>query len=77
MDSHDQDRHAIFASEADIDVDKFRAEDGAHVVVEMGDVDAGRIGRFDLRPQLRLDRLGVGVAAELGRRCARRSRRRR
>ena len=31
--------------------------------VEMGDVDAGRIGGFDLGAKLRLDRVGMRAAA--------------
>ena len=64
--AREQDRQVVVLPEPHIDLDEFGEEDRAHVIVEMGDVDAGCERPVDLRPKLGLDRLRMGVAAQLG-----------
>lgn len=62
-DEHDGD--AELPAEPAIKVDELCAHDSAHVRVEVGDVDAGGLGRLDLRPELCLHGIRMGVGANL------------
>ena len=64
----EEDRHSLLLAEPDIDVDEFRADDREHVRIDVGDVDAGALGRLDLGTKLGLDRIRVRMGAGLLRR---------
>ena len=65
----DQRRDAVLDAERDVPVAPLGRERGAHVRVEVGDVDAPRERAVDLRTPLGLDRVGVRVRAHLGHRA--------
>ena len=77
MRARQQHRQPVLAAEREVDLGELRRRRGAHVGVEVGDVEPGRERRLDLRPALGLDRAPLrrgGAAPARPATCSRRRR---